>query len=240
MVVDHDRGRLVWAAVGHDEATLRGFFDALGEVRCAAVTLVSADAATWIANVVAERCPQATLCMDPFHVVQWASRALDDVRREVWNAARRGGQRALARELKGARFALWKRPEDLTRRQQAKLAMSQRTNQHLYRAYLLKEQLRQVFRLRGRGGIRLLDCWLAWAQRSRLPAFVKLARSIRAYRPSIDAALLHELSNARVESINTKLRLLTRMAFGFRSADALISLAMLSLGGFCPPLPDRS
>ncbi|MGH3515454.1 MAG: ISL3 family transposase [Pseudonocardiaceae bacterium] len=240
VVVDHDRGRLIWAAVGRDEATLRSFFKALGEQRCAAITLVSADAATWIANVVAERCPKATLCMDPFHVCQWASRALDDVRREVWNAARRGGQHAVARELKGARFALWKNPEHLTERQETKLALIAKTNQPLYRAYLLKEQLRQVFHVRGRRGMRLLDRWLAWAQRCRLPAFVKVGRSIREYRASIDAALIHELSNARVESINTRLRLLTRIAFGFRSAEALIGLAMLSLGGYCPSLPDRA
>jgi transposase len=141
VVVDHDSGRLVWAAVGRDEATLRQFFDALGETRCAAISLVSADAASWIATVVAERCPNATLCLDPFHIVAWATKALDEVRREVWNAARRGGQTALARELKGARFALWKNPEDLTTRQQAKLATIEKTNQPLYRAYLLKEQL---------------------------------------------------------------------------------------------------
>lgn len=239
VVVDHDRRRLVWAAVGHSEEILRGFFDALGEERCAAITFISADAASWIGNVVGERCEHAVLCIDPFHVVQWASRALDDVRREVWNAARRGGQRALARELKGARFALWKNPEDLTERQQAKLALIEKTNHRLYRAYLLKEQLRQVFKLRGRRGCRLLDHWVAWAQRSRLPAFVKVARSIRINRSGIEAALMHDLSNARVEAINTRLRLLTRIAFGFRSPAALIALAMLSLGGHCPPLPDR-
>ncbi len=79
-----------------------------------------------------------------------------------------------------------------------------------------------------------------WARRCRLPAFVKLARSITDHRHSIEAALVHDLSNARVEAINTRLRLLTRIAFGFRSADALITLAMLSLGGYCPPLPGRS
>jgi transposase len=142
VVVDHDSGRLVWAAVGRDEGTLRTFFDELGEERCAAITLVSADAAQWIAVVVAERCPNATLCLDPFHICQWASKALDEVRREVWNAARRGGQTAVARDLKDARFALWKNPEDLTHRQQAKLATIEKTNQPLYRASLLKEQLR--------------------------------------------------------------------------------------------------
>ena len=241
VVVDHDSGRLVWAAVGRDEKTLRTFFDELGEERCAAITLVSADAAGWIAIVVAERCQNATLCLDPFHICQWASKALDEVRREVWNAARRGGQTAVARDLKDARFALWKNPEDLTHRQQAKLATIEKTNQRLYRAYLMKEQLRQVFHLRQPWrALRLLDDWLLWARRCRLPAFVKLARSITEHRAGIEAALVHDLSNARVESMNTRLRLLTRIAFGFRSPDALIALAMLSLGGYCPPLPGRS
>ena len=65
VVVDHDTGRLVWAASGHDEATLHRFFDALGEHRSAQLSLVSADAADWIANAVAARCPKAVLCLDP-------------------------------------------------------------------------------------------------------------------------------------------------------------------------------
>ena len=71
------------------------------------------------------------------------------------------------------------------------------------------------------------------------PAFVALARSVTAYRDTIVASLLQGASNARVESVNTRLRLLTRIAFGFRSTDALIGLAMLSLGGLCPPPPGR-
>jgi len=69
VVVDHDSGRLVWAAQGRNAATLRLFFDALGPQRCAAITHVSADAAAWIAKVVTERCPAAIRCADPFHVV---------------------------------------------------------------------------------------------------------------------------------------------------------------------------
>ena len=106
VVVDHDAGRLVWAAPGRDRKTLRRFFDVLGTERCAQITLVSADATSWIATVVVERCPNATLCTDPFHFVQWATDALDDVRRETWNEARRSGQQAVARELKGALRAL--------------------------------------------------------------------------------------------------------------------------------------
>jgi transposase len=240
VVVDHDTGRLVWAAPGHDEQTLERFFVALGNDRASQLTHVSADAAAWIANTVARRCPQAVLCLDPFHVVRWATDALDEVRRQTWNAARRGGQPALARELKGARFALWKNPEHLTGRQRRKLARVAEVNQHLYKAYLLKEELRLVFKLKGARAVALLDAWLVWARRCRIPAFVKLARSVTDHRAGIQATLLHGLSNGLVESVNTKLRLLTRIAFGFRSPDALIGLAMLALGGLCPPLPGRA
>jgi transposase len=240
VVVDHDTGVLLWAHPGRDQETLEKFFDRLGAQRCEKITLVSADAAEWIANVVAARCPNAELCLDPFHIVAWATKALDEVRREVWNAARRDGQKAVAKELKNARYALWKNPEDLTARQGAKLASIAQTNAPLYRAYLLKEQLRQVFALKGAEGIALLNRWLKWARRCRLSSFVKLAKSITEHRVGIEAALTHGLSNARVESVNTKLRLLTRIAFGFRSPEALVALAMLDLGGLCPPLPGRT
>jgi transposase len=239
VIVDHMTGNLVWAKAGRDKKTLEAFFDSLGETRCQKIQLVSADGAEWIASVVAAKCPNATLCMDPFHVVQWCTDALDEVRRDVWNAARHGGMKALASDLKGARFALWKNPEDLTANQKAKLSWVQATNSRLYRAYLLKEQLRQVFKLRGDTGIVLLKAWLAWASRSQIPAFVELARSIRAHRGAIEASLSHGLTNARVESVNTKIRLLQRVAFGYRDPEALIAMAMLDLGGCCPPLPGR-
>ena len=238
--VDHDAGRLVWAAVGRDKKTLNGFFDLLGEERCAKMTLVSADGADWIADVVAERAKNATLCIDSFHVVQWATDALDEVRREVWNTARRSGMKGHAAELKGCRYALWKNPEDLTARQEAKLAFIAKVNTRLYRAYLMKEQLRIAIRTKGVLSLTMVEGWLAWAARCRIPAFVELGRKIRRHLPGIEAAMLNNLSNALVESTNTKLRVLHRMAFGFREPEHLIALALLDRGGYCPPLPGRS
>ena len=240
VVVDHDTGRLVWAAPGHDKATLAGFFDALGPPRCARIRLVSADAAEWIGELVRERCDNAALCLDPFHIVAWATDALDVVRREVWNTARRSGASGHATDLKGARYALWKNPEHLTDRQRAKLAWIATLNGPLYRAYLLKEQLREVFAVRGDAGRALLDRWLAWAARCRIPAFVALARRIRKNRAGIEATLTNGLSNGLIESTNTKLRVLTRIAFGFHNPDALVALALLDRGGYCPPLPGRT
>ena len=82
--------------------------------------------------------------------------------------------------------------------------------------------------------------WLAWPSRCRIPAFVELARKIRRHRIPIEAALRSGTSNALIESTNTKIRVLTRVAFGFRSPEALISMAMLAVGGCCPALPGRS
>jgi transposase len=239
VVIDHHSGRLVWAAPGANIKTLSGFFALLGPERCQQIELVSADMGAWITKAVAEHCPDAVLCVDPFHVIKLATEALDVVRREVWNEARRAGHRQLAKDLKGSRFALWKNPENLTARQQTKLASIQQTNRPLYRAYLLKEQLRQIYRLPAGPALELLDRWLAWARRCRIPAFVKLARTISEQHAGITAAIQHGLSNARVEQANTQIRLITRRAFGFHSPHALIALAMLTLGGLCPPLPGR-
>ena len=173
------------------------------------------------------------------------------MRRQAWNDARRAGKSrgrgygvrvatGDAQRLKGARYALWKNPDNLTERQRDKLAWIAKTDPRLHRAYLLKEGLRYVFIAKGEAGKTALSRWLSWARRCRIPAFVHLAKRITTVRDRIDAALEHRLSNALIESVNTKIRLLTRIAFGFRSADALIALAMLSLGGHKPALPDRS
>lgn len=258
-VVDHDSGRLVWAAPGQDKATLARFFDALGPERSAQITHVSADGAAWIAAVVAEKCPNAVRCADPFHVVKWATDALDEVRRAAWNDARKAARTneaqrgrgrpakdaparpdsARAAGVKNSRYALWKNPENLTEKQRVKLAWIVQTDPTLGRAYYLKEGLRVIFKLPHDEAAEALDKWVAWARRCRIPAFVKLQRSIVNHRPAILASIEHGLSNGRVESMNTKIRLMTRIAFGFESPNALIALAMLSLGGHKPVLPGR-
>ena len=257
VVVDHDSGRLVWAHPGRDRATVRAFFDALaasGHGRCAQITHVSADGAPWIADVVAERSPDAIRCADPFHVVGWASTALDAVRRQAWHTARRAGhtrphgwahgRRATvstgaAQKLLRARYPLWKNPENLTDRQHAKLDWIAKTDPRLYRAYLLKEGLRTVFKLPADQAGEAIDRWVAWARRCRIESFVTLQRRIVGHRTQILAAIEHGLSNGLIESVNTKIRLLTRIAFGFANPDPLIALAMLTLGGHRPTLPGR-
>jgi transposase len=239
VVFDHDTGHLVWAEPGRDRATLAKFVDALGDERCRRIRRVSRDGASWIVSVVDERCPNAIQCTDPFHVVRWATDALDEVHRQVWMPPAREASRAwltLSRVPAGHSLH---NPENLTERQQATLVEIERTNQPLFRAYLLKEELRYVFQLSARRGLPRLDRWIQWARRSRLAPFVKLARTITEYRASIAAALRYGLSNAPIESGNQKIRLIIRGSFGFHYPAALIALAKLSLGGLCPALPGR-
>ena len=84
-----------------------------------------------------------------------------------------------------------------------------------------------------------LGKWLNWARRCQIPAFIALAAKITRHRVRILASIEHNLSNALIESTNTKVRLITRKAYGFQSPDALIALALLTLGPEQPALPGR-
>jgi len=240
-VVDHDTGRLVWAGKNRTQETLGRFFDDLGADRAAQLTHVCADGAQWIHDVVAVRAPKAVVCLDAFHVVAWATEALDQVRRTMVNRLRAGGHHDEATALKGSRWALLKNPPNLTGDQRATLAGIAKANGGLYRAYLLKEQLRAIFQAVELTDARaLLGGWIAWARRCRLEPFVTLAKTIKNYQKLILNAVEHGLSNARSEATNTHLRLLTRRAYGYHSPEALIAMADLTRGGLCPPLPGRS
>ncbi len=237
IVVDHDTGRLLWAHPGRDKKTLSKFFKMLGKRRCKNIRLVSADAAPWIAAAVAEYCPNAKRCMDPFHVVMWATEAVDKVRRSLWNKLRKRGEDERAASIKGTRWALVKNPENLNGKQRSALAQLREDNRDLFSAYLLKEQLRDVFKNKDWEGLFMLDWWIDTAKKSRLAPFKRLAASVDKHREAIQAALIHGLSNGRLEGVNTKLKLLTRIAYGFHSHKPLVALAMMKLGGLCPPLP---
>jgi transposase len=130
-------------------------------------------------------------------------------------------------------------PENLTDKQRDKLEWIVKNEPELHRAYLLKEGLRLVFHVPADEAGEVLDRWLSWARRCRISEFVDLQRRVARHRDTILASIENHLTNARTEGINTKIRLLTRVAFGFASAEALIALAMLHLGGHRPTLPGR-
>ena len=193
-------------------------------------------------NAIHTAIPDAEVCFDSFHVVKLANEAVNEVRRAAWNAHGKSTTDT-GKWIKGVRWALVKAPERHTARQAAKLAEVQHANRGLYRAFLLKEELRALYHLNDPAlAPDHLKAWLAWASRSKLKPFIKLARTIRRYRDGILAAIRLGLSNARLEGLNSKVRLISHRSFGFHSPDPLIALIYLCAGGVLtdPPFTTNS
>jgi len=132
-----------------------------------------------------------------------------------------------------------KNPENLTKNQRAAMELLIRSNPRLYRAYLLKEGLRTVFRYSYEEALAELDRWLKWAQRCRINEFVELGRKIKRHKDAILSTINNGLTNARIEAINNKIKVTIRMGYGFRNIDNLIALVRLKCGGFVVNLPGR-
>ena len=240
LIADHDSGTIVWADEGRDAATLTRFFDELGPDRAAALQAISTDMSAAYLKAIREHDDvDATVCLDPFHIVQLANKALDVVRRGYWNELRDRAGKDDARRFKHSRWALLKRPEDLTDSQRDQLAAIKRAGGNVWRAHQLKEALRAVFDpdLTHAEAARLLDRFISWAQRCRLEPFVKLQRTIRKHRTGILAALELGINNGRTEGLNRKVRSLTSRAFGFHSAKAVAAMILLCCGPIQLHLP---
>lgn len=255
VVVDHDRGRVVWAAKGHGKKQLNDFLGLPTDEQRAGIAVVTADGGPWISEVVAERLPGAGLAVDPFHAVSWATDALGALRRRAWREARRepragrgpggpGKNREAppdpAKAVKGLRFPLLKNPEDLTKGQASALDALRRAGTELWRGYLLKEGLRAVFGAPAGEAAGELDRWLSWACRSRIPEFVELSRKVRRKRDGILRSVELGVSNARVEAVNNKIKVTIRQGYGFRNIDNPIALVMLRCSDLRPTLPGRA
>lgn len=236
-VADHHTGKVIWSAPGKSGHTLQEFFDLLGE-RKHSIRQVSIDMGPGYERAVRRVLPGAEVCFDPFHVIAAAGQAVDQVRRAQWNAKGKS-KTPDGRWIKHARWALVKAPENLTDRQRTALAQIQQTNRPLYRAYLLKEQLRALYHLEDPADAAAhLDAWLAWAQRSQLKPFIRLAQTLRRFHDGILAAIRLGLTNARLEGLHNKVRLLSHRSYGFHSPHALIALIYLCCAGITiiPPL----
>lgn len=236
VVCDHLTGAVVWAARGRSKDTVGAFFDALGD-RAERLEFVTADGAAWITDVVAERAPDAIVCLDTFHVVGWATKALDEVRRAEWNRLRQAGAAKAAKEFKGLRFLLRRNWENLSMGQREVIWALEGANRRTFRAFTLKEELRDIFSLPLIQARRALDNWLHYASRSKLGPFVKLARTIRAYRDSIEATIEWRLTNGIAESNNASIGRIRANARGFHDPEAFITMIMLDRAGIAPELP---
>jgi transposase len=237
-VANHDTGGIVWATEGRNSASLQAFFDGLSDAQKQSIRAVSIDMSAGYEKAITEALPDAQVCFDPFHVVRLGSKAADQVRRDEYNQHGRS-QTSEGKWIKGTRYSLLKDTANQTPKQLLKLAEVVTTNKRMYRAFLLYGELRYIYKIPKEEAAERLDAWLAWASRSRLKPFIKLARTIRKHKAGVLAAVEIGISNGRLEALNSKVRLLSHRAYGFHSADALIAMIYLCCAGIQIDLPHR-
>jgi transposase len=235
LVSDLESGRILWSKEGRSAATLEAFFAEIGADACARIRHAAIDMFEGFAQAIRRWLPNARLVYDRFHVQQLASKAVDDVRRAEWQRLRGTDE---ARSIKHTRWVLLRNPWNRTPAQNERLAALPKENRLLYRAYLLKESLADIYRNLYTPGwaSRLLGEWLGWAARSRIEPFRKLARTIKRCREGVLAYFDTGYTTGRAEGLNNKARLATRQAYGFHSADAVRAMIELRCTGIVIPL----
>ena len=192
--------------------------------------------------------------------------ALDEVRKDIWHDAyseykqvkkenprgkghpKKGdpelavvkAAKAKADEIKGSAYALGKAPEHLTERQQFRIDLIASQNPRLYRAYLLKEQLRLLLKMTDADEAgAVLKCWLWKASHSRIPAFKDLYLKIKRHRTHILNTIRYGMSNAMIEATNNKIKLIIRKAYGFRNIQNMLDMVYLVCSDIRIPLPNQ-
>jgi transposase len=232
VVVDHDRERVIWVGEGKSSEALGEFFTVFGQPRTQQLELISVDLSPAYLHAIRKWAPQAQVVHDRFHVARLGGDAVDEVRRQQMSRLP-PLQRA---RLKGSRWALLKRPHHLNPAEQRKLSSIARFNEPIYRAHLLKESFLEIFTCDQRTEAeQRVEEWLSWATHSRLKPFVRLARTVRLHLAGILAFIESGLTNARLEGMNNKIRLLSHRAFGFHTAQPLMAMVYLCCSGIMLP-----
>lgn len=266
VVVNHDTNEVVWIADGHGFSVLEKFYTSLTDEQLATIKVVTGDGARWITDCVNKYTPECDRCVDPFHVVEWAMDALNEVRLTRWRAAAEKAKqlaaenpqkqgrpsaankkaaaikeaRTNAKEIKGSSFALGKAPENLTVKQRIRLDLIAVNDPQLYRAYRLKETLRLILKTTDVEQAEVdLNHWLWWASHSRIPAFKELYKKIKRHKTHILNTIRYGLSNARIEATNNKIKLVIRKAYGFRNIQNMMDMVYLVCSNIDIPLPNR-
>jgi transposase len=240
--IDAGRIRLLWMGKDRKAETLRQFFQDFGDARTAALRFVCSDMWKPYLQVIAEKATQAANILDRFHIMANMNKEIDEVRRQEAKELKAKG---LGEVLKGARFTLLKRPENLTEKQENKLAELVRYNLRSVRARLLREEFQQfwMYRMPHWAGV-FLERWCKKVMRSRLEPMKKIARSLRAHRPLILNwfRAREQISLGATEGMNNKLKVITRRSFGFRTYEVLRVALYHALGDLPDPaaeLPHR-
>lgn len=216
VVLDLETGEILHAHGGRDASALLPFFCKLKRhgVRPLAVAMDMSEAYSNAVRMVFGT--EVDIVHDPYHVVALANKAIDQTRRDMVRELS-GPARSV---LKGSRFLLLRGLENLTERSLEHLMLLMELNEPLYQAYLLKEELRMFWNLpKARDGDTFLDAWISQAQAIGNAHFARLAQTLERHRTGLLAYFKHRISTGPLEGLNNKIKVLKRIAYGFRDTE---------------------
>ena len=233
--IDAHCKRLLWVGEKRTVKTLLTFFHWLGPERSAALRFICSDMWKPYLKVIAKKAGQAIHVLDRFHIMGHFGKAIDEVRaQEARELRARGGEPVLTK----TRWLLLKRPENLTEKQEVRLADLLRYNLRTVRSYLLKEDFQFFWGYRSPYWAEcFLDRWCTRTMRSKIGPMKRVARMLRGHRPLIlnGFRAKGQHSSGVVEGFNAKAKLTTRKAYGFRTYHGLEVALYHALGALPEP-----
>jgi len=216
VVVDPQRKRVLWVGRGRSRAEVRPFFEQLGPEGCARLRAVAMDMNTAYDLEVRQHCPQAAVVYDLFHVVaKYGREVIDRVR--VDEANRLKADKSARRVVKTSRWLLLRNRENVPAGQTVRLDELLAANQALLTVYLLKDELKQLWRYRSEVGAR--KAWQSWKRRALCSGLAPLGHFVRCLEPYLPGIFAHcrwPLGTNLVEGINNKIKVIKRIAYGYR------------------------
>ncbi len=217
VVVEVQRKRVLWVGRGRGREDVRPFFELLGPTGCAKLQAVVMDMNAGYAEEVRARCPNAEIVYDLFHVVaKYGREVIDRVRVDEANRLRQ--DRPARHLVKSSRWLLLRNRENVTRAtDQLRLKELLAANRALFTVYVLKDDLKTLWDYRHAGyALRFWQQWYRRAIRSRIGPLKAFARRLRTYLPGILAHCRWPLGTNLIEGINNRIKVIKRMAYGFR------------------------
>lgn len=233
--LDEGHKRLLWIGKDRTAKTLLKFFRFLGKKRTGALQFVCSDMWQAYLKVIAKKAPQAVHVLDRFHVMQRISKAIDQVRAAEVKQLKSDGYEPI---LKGSRWLLLKRPENLTQKQALKLNELLQYNLKSVKSHLMKEDFQRFWAYwRPTWAGKFLDQWCTRAMRSKIEPMKKVARTLREKRELILNWFRADgkISAGIVEGFNNKLKLITRKSYGFRTQEAYECALYHNMGALPQP-----
>ena len=223
VVLDLERKRVVWLARGRDHEALRGFFTALGPTRCAASAATAVDMWKPYAAAIRTHCPQAVLVYDLLHIVaKYGLEVIDRVRVNETNrlakAAGPGPVRDARRVIKGARGLLLRNNRSRkTRAERVRLRDLLDANRALFTVSVLTDDLKRLWQYRSpTAALRFWKEWRRRALRSRIPALRTFTAMLERHLDGILSHCRFPINSGVLEGCNNKIKVLKRVAYGFR------------------------